>query len=169
MHMYTEFNTDARANVMSLNSAQSIESIAEFDISVKCFAEAHILWKIEQMQKSRLRQRVHKFEPDLYVLVILLSHFNGCCENTLLSISVHIVVVVFDCEKFIPENVHSSYQYTQAPPPYTTTTYSLLKSGKYVLLHIIGFSFFGYVFVSGSVIYILLFHYVFILNFSSWP
>lgn len=77
MHMYTEFNTDARANVMSLNSAQSIESIAEFDISVKCFTEAHILWKIEQMHKSRLRQRVHKFEPDLYVLVILLSHFNG--------------------------------------------------------------------------------------------
>lgn len=66
----------------------------------------------------------------------------SCCENTLLSISVHIVVVVYDCEKFIPENVHSSYQYTQAPPPYTTTTYLLLKSGKYVLLHIIGFSFF---------------------------
>lgn len=62
---------------LSLNSAQSIESIAEFDISVKCFTEAHILWKIEQMQKSKLRQRVHKFEPDLYAFVILLSHFNG--------------------------------------------------------------------------------------------
>lgn len=62
---------------LSLNSAQSIESIAEFDISVKCFTEAHILWKIEQMLKSKLRQRVHKFEPDLYALVILLSHFNG--------------------------------------------------------------------------------------------